>query len=123
MPRLVGLVVVLGGLLGVAIAWLTPAIAGVASPAVRDSLVATLRTALLVTVILALAWAVRTLVLVEGAWLVYAMLILTGVKFVLEDLRAGQPATLFVSFGLYGLALILGPRLCRRPSAATATPP
>jgi hypothetical protein len=58
---------------------------------------------------------------VEGAWLVYPLLVLTGVKFILEDFRAGRPATLFVSFALYGLALIVGPRLCRRPGGGEAT--
>lgn len=58
---------------------------------------------------------------VEGAWLVYPFLGLTGLKFVLEDLRTGQPGTLFVGFALYGLALILGPRLCRRPGGGEGT--
>jgi hypothetical protein len=113
LPRLVGVVVALGGLMGVALAWLVPVIVG-AEAAAHGGQVATLRTALLVVDILALAWAARALEFVEGAWLVYPLLVLTGLKFVFEDFRAGQPATLFVSFALYGLALIVGPRLCRR---------
>ena len=99
--------------MGVAVAWLAPAIAG-AEAAAHGGQVATLRTALLVSDVLALAWAARALDFVEGAWLIYPLLVLTGLKFVLEDLRAGQPATLLVGFALYGLALIVGPRLCRR---------
>ncbi len=60
---------------------------------------------------------------VEGAWLVYPLLILTGLKFLVEDLRAGRPATLFVSFALYGLALIAGPWLCRRRGGAEGVRP
>jgi hypothetical protein len=112
-PRLIVLVLVLGGLLGAIVSWVLPPPAG--ADAAAPGLVATVRTALLVAGILALAlaWA-----FVEGAWLVYPLLFLTGLKFVLEDFRAGRPATLFLSFALYGLALIVGPRLCRRPGAA-----
>ncbi len=113
-PRLIGLVLALGGLLGMAAAYLGPVIADAATPAVRGGMVATLRTGLLVTAVLGLGWATRTLGFVEGAWLVYPLLVLAGLKFVVEDFRAGQPATLFVGFAVYGLALILGPRLCRR---------
>ena len=75
---------------------------------------AAVRTALLVFGILALALADRIWAFAEGAWLVYPLLLLAGAKFVLEDVRAGQTSTLFVGFALYGLALIVGPRL-RRP--------
>ncbi len=122
LPRLVGLVLALGGVMGVAVAWLTPAIAG-AEAAAHGGQVATLRTALLVSDVLALAWAARAWGFVEGAWLVYPLLVLTGLKFVLEDFRAGQPATLFVGFALYGLALIVGPRLCRRSGSPRGRQP
>jgi hypothetical protein len=58
----------------------------------------------------------------EGAWLVYPLLALTGLKFVLEDFRVGRPGTLFLAFALYGLALIVAPRLARRAGAAKETP-
>ena len=51
------------------------------------------------------------------------LLVLTGLKFVLEDFRAGRPATLFLGFALYGLALIVGPRLCRRPGSPEGAAP
>ncbi len=122
-PRLVGIILTLGGLLGVAVAWLSPLIAGGVAPAMDGGLVATLRTSLLVGAVLVLAWTARAVEFVEGAWLVYPLLILTGLKFVVEDLRAGRPATLFASFGLYGLALIVGPWLCRRPSGTSRSQP
>jgi len=113
-PRLVILVLGLGGLLGVPVAWL--ALSGATAATMYPSLVATLRTALLVLAVLVLAWAGGARGFVEGVWLMYPLLIVTGLKFLLEDFRVGRPATLVVSFALYGLALIAGPRLCRRRS-------
>lgn len=112
-PRLIVLFLALGGLLGVIASGILAAPASPYAP----GLVATIRTALLVAAILALALAGRVWAFAEGAWLVYPLLVLTGLKFVLEDVRTGQPATLFVSFALYGLALIVGPRLSRKPRA------
>lgn len=48
------------------------------------------------------------------AWLVYAILALAAVKLLLEDVAAGGAATLFLSFGMYGGALILAPRFLLR---------
>jgi len=120
-PRLIVLVLVLGGLLGAIVSWVLPPPAG--ADAAAPGLVATVRTALLVAGILALALADRAWAFVEGAWLVYPLLVLTGLKFVLEDFRAGRPATLFLGFALYGLALIVGPRLCRRTGSAAGVAP
>lgn len=118
LPRVLVLVLLLGGVLGATVSWILPSWAGPDAP--TPGLVATARTALLVGAILALALADRVWSFVEGAWLVYPLLVLTGLKFVLEDFRAGQPATLFVGFALYGLALIAGPRLRRRSGRVEA---
>ena len=54
--------------------------------------------------------------LLELTWLVYPVLVVTGVKLVFEDLRHGNPLALFVSFAFLGVALIIAPRLLRRPA-------
>ena len=112
-PGVIVLFLMVGGLLGVIASGILAPPASPSSPAV--DLVASVRTALLVAAILGLAVAGRVWAFDEGAWLVYPLLVLTGLKFVLEDFRTGQPATLVVSFALYGLALIVGPRLSRKP--------
>jgi hypothetical protein len=114
-PRFIVFVLLLGGVLGAGVA-------ATVTGSESSSWVATVRTALLVSAILALATAGRLWTFAEGTWLVYPLLVTTGVKFLAEDLRAGRPATLFVGFGLYGLALIMGPRLARRPPRADQKP-
>jgi hypothetical protein len=114
-PRLMVLVLVLGGVLGT----IASVVAKPGNPyAAAPAIIATVRTALLVATILALALAARFWAVAEGGWLVYPLLLLTGLKFLLEDVRAGRPATLFASFALYGLALIVAPRLYQKPRGA-----
>ncbi len=112
-PRLLLLIVTVGGVLGLGSDWLVLGLGRAAEP----GMVATIRTALLVAGALALAWAEGAAGFVEAGWLVYPLLAITGVKFVFEDLSAGRPATLFVAFALYGTALIFGPRLKRKRAA------
>ena len=75
---------------------------------------ATLRTAVLALAALALALLGRSNRWAEAAWLVDPVLAAGGIKLRLEDVRAGQALTLFISFALYGGALILSPRLAKR---------
>ena len=49
----------------------------------------------------------------ELRWVAYTLVVLGGAKLVLQDLPAGRPATLVPSLALYGLALLLAPRLLR----------
>jgi hypothetical protein len=121
LPRLVVLVLLLGGALGVIVSGVVAMPDGPLSGA--PGLVATVRTSLLVAVILALAFSSRVWALVEGEWLVYPLLLSTGLKFLLEDVRTGRPATLVAGFALYGLALVVGPRLSQRPPGADEGPP
>ena len=50
----------------------------------------------------------------EGARLVPLVLVLGAAALLLGDLRSGRPATQFASLALYGLALILAPRMARQ---------
>jgi hypothetical protein len=49
----------------------------------------------------------------EWAWLVYPMLVITGLKMVAQDFNHSRPATLFIALALFGIALIVAPRLRR----------
>jgi len=118
LPRLVLLVVTVGGVMGVATDWLVPPLAQVSDTAADAGIVATLRTAMLVAGTLLVAWAGGARRFVEAAWLVYPLLAVIGVKFLFEDMRASRPATLFVAFALYGAALIVGPRLKKKGTGA-----
>ena len=111
-PGFLLLTLSVGGVMGVALAWTAPVIAGSSPDA--PGIIATLRTAWLVVATLALARAARSPLILEAGWLVYPLLVVTGVKFLFEDFRASRPATLFVAFALYGAALILAPRLRKR---------
>jgi len=85
--------------------------------------VATVRTAVLVAGALALAWLGRSPSRPEAGWLAYPTLAAAGIKVLFEDVPRGRPATLIVSFGLYGAALILVPRLRgRRPTPPASKP-
>ena len=72
------------------------------------------RTAVLAVLAVALAWAGRRWSLQELTWLVYPVLVGGGLKLLWEDLRYGQPITMFLALALYGGALIATPRLMRR---------
>jgi hypothetical protein len=84
--------------------------AGVGS---QPAVVATLRTTVLAALAVALAELSRRRSIVEAAWLVYPVLALGGLKLVGEDIPAGRPLTLFVSFVVYGAALLAAPRARR----------
>jgi hypothetical protein len=51
---------------------------------------------------------------------VYPALAATGIKILLEDLPRSRPATLFVAFALYGVALLAAARSRQRGRAAGA---
>jgi hypothetical protein len=74
------------------------------------SVLATVRTIVLVTTTLVLATAVRVAGSREAGWLVYPMLILIGAKVLFVDFPQGRPQTLFAALAVYGIALIV--RVC-----------
>ena len=119
-PQLLLVVLAAAGAAGLVTWRLVPLLAGTPGTEVSRGAVATIRTAVLVSGTLFLAWAGRREAWREAGWLAYPLLVATGVKILFEDLPAGKPATLFVSFGLYGAALLLVPRL--RPRSASKRP-
>ena len=105
------------GAAGLLIWLLVPPLTGGPGAEASRGAVATVRTAVLVCGTVLLAWAGRRPAWREAGWLVYPMLVATGLKVLFEDLPSGRAATLFVSFGLYGAALLVVPRLRPRTGA------
>jgi hypothetical protein len=77
------------------------------------------RTAVLAVLILGLAWLSHRGALPELGWLVYPLIVLGGIKLLVQDLPHGRPATLVASLAIYGLVLILAPRLLKRREGET----
>jgi hypothetical protein len=121
-PRVVLVAALAAAVAGIAVGIAAPAVAG--SPgAASAGAVATVRTVVLATGALLLAALGRLDGWAEARWLVYPVLGAVGVKILVEDLPRSRPATLFLAFALYGVALILVPRLRRReapPPVGTA---
>ena len=74
---------------------------------------ATVRTGVLAAATLLVAAVARRERFHEWAWIVYPMLVFTGLKMVGQDFKHSRPATLFIALALFGVALILAPRLRR----------
>jgi hypothetical protein len=106
---------------GVLIGWLAPAVAAQLGPDASPGAVAAVRTGVLVAGVLALAWGGRTAAWREAGWLAYPVLVAIALKILMEDLPRSRPATLLFSFGLYGVALILVPKLRGKRSPAEST--
>jgi hypothetical protein len=128
LPQLTVVAVSAIGAAGLLVSMLVPPLTGGHLVEALRGEVAAVRTMVLVAGTLLLAWAGRREAWREAGWLAYPVLVATGFKVLLEDLPGGRPATLFVSFGLYGLALILVPRLrslkaTKAPTAASTPPP
>ena len=78
------------------------------------ALIATIRTIVLSASALLLASASRAERWRECGWLVYPVLLVTGIKLLIDDLRASGHAYLFIALSAYGLALVLAPRFLHR---------
>jgi hypothetical protein len=116
-PRVVFVVVLAASAAGLLIGWISAAVAGAPGAGADAGIVATVRTAVLALGALALAGMGRTGAWMEARWLAWPVLAVTGVKLLVEDLPRSRPATLFLAFAVYGVALILVPRLRRRDAA------
>lgn len=83
-------------------------------PEQDPALLAVIRTGVLSVAAIALAAGSRRKQLVEMSWLLYPVLGIGGLKLLVEDLRHGDPVTIFIAFTCYGCALIIAPRLQRK---------
>ena len=111
-PRLLLAVIVAFGAGAFAVGQLRDLVGGgAASP--DPGAVAAARTAVLAAGRFLLAAIRRRAALPELAWLTYGVLSIGAVKLLVEDLPGGRPATLFVAFAFYGVALLAAPRLLR----------
>ncbi len=77
------------------------------------------RTAVLAVAALLLALCRRKARLFELSWLVYPVLLFGGAKLLFDDLPNGRPATLFLAFLLFGIALVAAPRLLKAAPSAS----
>jgi hypothetical protein len=107
---------------GLAVGWLVPLLAGAPGSGASPAAVATIRTAIWAAGALLLTWIGRREAWREASWLVYPALAAIGLKILLEDLQEGRPATQFLSFGLYGIALIVVARVRSRPQREAPSP-
>jgi hypothetical protein len=81
---------------------------------------ATVRTGVLAAITLVAAALSRRDRFREWAWLVYPMLVFIGLKMVAQDFKHSRPATLFIALALFGIALIVAPRLRRSTRRAAS---
>ena len=82
-------------------------------PEADAAVVAAVRTGVAAGAAVALAAVSRLIACLELRWLVYLLFIVGGLKLFLEDLPHGRPTTQLLAFALYGIALMLAPRLLR----------
>jgi hypothetical protein len=99
---------------GIVVSLLVKAAPLVAGPDAQRGALASLRTGVLALSAALLARFDRRARLPALSWMVYTILALGAIKLAFEDLRVGGAATLFLSLGLYGGALIVAPRFLRR---------
>jgi hypothetical protein len=111
MPRLLITIVLVWSAGGWLIATIAPLLPRASGQVVDAGVLATARTSVLAAAAIALAYTGRFDRFRESAWLVYPVLAAGGLKLLAEDLPRSRPATLFIALALYGVALIIAPRL------------
>jgi hypothetical protein len=103
--------VLVAGIGALTVWWLAPLVAG--DPVDRGVL-ASVTTGVLAVSAVTVAALARISPCVELRWLVYPVLVAGGIKLVADDFRYSTPSTLFAALAVYGIALILAPRILRR---------
>lgn len=109
--RFILAVLLLVGSGAIAVWWLAPLVGG---EPVDAGVFASMTTIVLAASAVAVAAVFRITSWVEFRWLVYPVLVAGVVKLVMDDFRHSTPATLFAALAVYGVVLILAPRLLRR---------
>jgi hypothetical protein len=113
MPKAVYLLFLLITIDGMLTLYAIQRFAPLAGDEIDGGIVAALRTGILAVSAVVIAFVARRPKLREGARLVPLVLVFGAAALLLGDLRSGRPATQFASLALYGLALILAPRMAR----------
>lgn len=113
-PRLLMLVVLVSGIGAIVVSVGSRWLARGTDPTREFAVLAAFRTGVLAAEAVLLAGIGRWRRVTEATWLAYLLLVAGGLKLLFEDVRAGHPMTLFVSFALYGGALIVASRLARQ---------
>jgi len=106
LPQVLVLVLAVWEVGGLFVLYLAPVLAAVPGPEANLAILAALRTTVLSIFAVTLAFASQHKRWPEAKWLVYPVLIMVGAKLLVEDFPNGQPATLFVSLAVVGMALI-----------------
>jgi hypothetical protein len=115
-PQAIVGAVIVWSVAGMAAPQLAALLATVSNAAADPAFLAASRTATIAALSVVLAFTGRRWSLPDLCWLVYPLLVMGGIKLIWEDLRYGQPVTLFLALALYGGALIATPRLMRKES-------
>ena len=116
LPRFTLLLLVTWTATGAFIAAIAPSVVPALGSGLDPGPIAALRTTVIVAAALLLARARHEERFSTGSWLVYPLLAAVALKLLFEDLPRGRPSTLFVALGVFGVALIISPRLMRQRS-------
>ncbi len=117
LPRLVTALVTALATLALAVAAIVAAIGVFHEAPIAPEALAAARTGVLCAAAAALAALRKRPALADLSVLAPPVLVATGLKLLVEDLPNGKPATLFLAFAFYGVALIAVPKLLRRAAA------
>jgi hypothetical protein len=114
LPQAIVGAVVVWSVAGMAAGWLGRFLAATPGATTDAGFLPASRTGVIALVAVVLAWAGRRWSLQELTWLAYPVLVVGFLKLLFEDLRYGEPLTLFLGLAMYGSALIVTPRLLRK---------